>query len=444
VELSYRFTKEHVTDPEIVKNPEGFAAVNLYTQEWDQATESLYYIINGLLRDTKMEPQIKWEKLKPFHQYINLLMSRLSILPKFKGTVYRGIKLDLRKVFKPNSIHIWWNVTSCTDTVSGIAEFLDTQGPRTFLDIYTYHGVKISEHSIYPQENEILLPPGTVLKVIDQLDLGNGLVAVQMHEIPSQTEIAEILFNDKEAIEFWNKLASEKFEVPLEDFCEEMLKRFRLPVIKSLIHSDNPSHYDIEGYKKYWGLWLFSGGDEQTFSDYTKNPLNQIHSECTISYHRFGLLLAWFGNFGKLLNELFTTIQRKTYYDDKMSSVFAAHILKQNVNTYPIKDLWLIRCSPKRDFPYVLTYVKTDGNIHHQRITFNPGTHQYVFQNFDTKKTFTHESIVSVVDEITRQYNLGMGFYNDKFKLINDPESVRMNQFYVPLNNVNQFEVKSI
>jgi len=159
-----------------------------------------------LLRDYKMEAQIKFEKLKPFHQYLNLLMSRLSVLPKYRGTVYRGIKLDLRHIFKPKTLHIWWNLTSCTDTVSGIAEFLDTQGPRTFLDIYTYHGVKISEHSIYPQENEILLPPGTNLKVIDQLDLGNGLVAVQMHEIPSRAELAEALLQDREAIEFWNKL----------------------------------------------------------------------------------------------------------------------------------------------------------------------------------------------------------------------------------------------
>jgi len=365
-------------------------------------------------------------------------MFRLNILPKFKGTVFRGIKLDLSRVFKRNSYHVWWNLTSCTDLISGISEFLDIAGPRTLLDISTYRGVKISEHSIYPHESEVILLPGTNLKVIDQLDLGNGLVGIQMLEIPSQTEIAEALFHDKEAIEFWTALASERFEIPLEDFCEGMIRRARLPIVKSLDEDSFNSPIDIESYQKYWGLWLFAGGDEQTFSAYTKSPIVPPQMDCTITFHKFGLLLAWFGHFGKFMNELFNAIQLKIFYDDKMSSVYTAHVLlKNNVNN---NTTWLIRCSPKRDFPYVISFIKVDSeghvNVNHQRISLNPGTRQYTFSNLDTKTTFAHESITILVDIIKLQYNLGTGHPNDKFNLINDPELVRtQNACYVQLKN---------
>jgi len=273
--------------------------------------------------------------------------------------------------------------------------------------------------------------------VIDQLDLGNGLVAIQMHEIPSQSEICEALLNDNEAIEFWNNLAGEKFEISLEDFCESIMKRTRLPIIKCLANS-SLSSMDIEGYQKYWGLWLFAGGDEQTFSFYTRNPINPPRSECTISFHRFGFLLAWFGHFGKFLNELFNAVQLKIFYDDKLSSIFSAHILKQNSATYNLKDLWLIRCSPKRDFPFVISYIKVEGNpqlnVSHQRITLNPVSRQYTFQNLITKSVYTNGSIIGLVDIIKRQYNLGAGFQNDKFNLINQPDFLKTqnDQYYVP------------
>jgi hypothetical protein len=153
VELSFEFVRERVKDPEILKQPDGFAAVNLYTQEWEPHTKSLYFQLNGLLSDNNMEPSVKFDKIKPYHQYLHLLLHRLQSLPKFKGNVYRGFNLDLKHVFKRNSIHTWWTFTSCTDVLGGITDFLDKQGPRTFLEIYTYRGVKISEYSFHNMEN---------------------------------------------------------------------------------------------------------------------------------------------------------------------------------------------------------------------------------------------------------------------------------------------------
>jgi len=422
VDFSYLFVKDRVKDEAILKNPEAFAAVNLYTQEWDPAKESLYYKLNSILRDNTISPHLKFEKVKPYHPYLNLLMSRLTALPKFKGGIFRGISLDLRKVYVPDSIHVWWSITSCTDMMGGIKEFLDTSGPRTLLDITAQRGVRISEHSVYPSESEILLLPGTCLKVVDQLDLGNGLVAIQMKEIPSESEIAEALYNEPEAIDFWKGLSNQKFEVPLEMFCEAIMTRMKLPVVKKLLIGKTPSANQLEAYQKYWSLWKFSGGDDQTFSAYQKDEIPK--SDRIISFQRFGLLLTWFGHFGKFLNELFTASQLKFFYDDSVTSDQAGTTLSKCINNseynWMEKDLWLIRCSPKRDFPFTISFIRPEDNetslskpqVSHLRIMFNPASRQYFFRTDD--RSSSHESITNLLTIIQRELKLGKGVHNAK------------------------------
>jgi len=301
-----------------------------------------------------------------------------------------------------------------------------------FLDIYIYRGVRISEYSYYPQESEILLTPGTVLKVVDQLDLGNGLVAVQMMEIPSDKEIEEALFHEVDAIEFWKKIAGDKFEIPLECFCSGIMNRMRLPIVKKLGCSNSVLH--LEAYQKYWSLWFFVGGDEQTFDSYTKDHLKYVsESECFISIQRFGLLLAWFGHFGKFLNELFNAIQCKIIFDDSMTSTTSSNLLRRSSKNHSYQgtsDLWLIRCSPKRDFPFVISFVpanaEQDANptpVNHQRIMLNPSTRQYTFQNIYTNQIVVGDSITGMVDVIKRQYKFGRGVSNIKCDLINETET---------------------
>jgi hypothetical protein len=312
--------------------------------------------------------------------------------------------------------------------VGGISEFLDIEGDRTFLDIMTFRGVKISEYSVYPNESEILLLPGTVLKVIDQLDMGNGLVVVQLREIPSQREISEILLKDMDAIQFWTTIANDKFEIPLEDFCQALLIKTGSPIVKKLTKSS-----DLEAYQKYWGLWIFCGGDVKILSAYTKEtlePFNIPNSYCMMSLHRFGLLLAWFGHFSTLIDELYNAIQLGMVYDDSFTGPIAVNLLSNKNSSFQ----WLIRCSPKRDFPYTISYAEpTDTDpgvkISHQRILFNPSTRQYIFINLKTNEKFMSESIIFIINTIQKEYRFGEGLKKNNLSIITNPEILQYNLY---------------
>jgi hypothetical protein len=61
---------------------------------------------------------------------------------------------------------------------------LGTSGTRTIFSIQTNNGKLISGHSYFENEDEILLPPGIYLKVIDQLSPADGLHIIHLQEIP--------------------------------------------------------------------------------------------------------------------------------------------------------------------------------------------------------------------------------------------------------------------
>jgi len=283
--------------------------------------------------------------------------------------------------------------------------------------------VKISEYSVYPNESEILLLPGTVLKVIDQLDMGNGLVVVQMREIPSQREIEEILLKDTEAIYFWSTIASDRFEIPLEDFCQALLRNNGSPVVRKIIKGS-----ELEAYQKYWSLWIFCGGDLKLLSAYINETHDIPNSHCMMSLHRFGLILIWFGHFSTLLDQLYNAIQLGMIYDDSTTGPSAVGLLSTDkLDSLP--EQWLIRCSPKRDFPYTISYAKpkdTDPGyeITHQRIFYNLTTRQYKFVNVKTNESFMNESIYYIINTIKTEYKFGQGIKNNNLSIITNPQNI--------------------
>jgi len=312
--------------------------------------------------------------------------------------------------------------------VSQIAEFLDIEGDRVLLDIYTYRGVKISEYSVYPNESEIILLPGTVLKVVAQLDVGNGLTVIQMKEIPSLDEIKDTLLNDADAINFWTKQAKQRFEIPLEEFCEAILTINGLPIVKALSQLLDSNH--IEAYQKFWGLWVYSGGEINFLKECTKvDPIKERnHSECVISLQRFGLLLIWFGHFTTFMNELFNSCQRGIIYDDSFTSEYSGSLLFHNSEKQ--KDLWLVRCSPKKETPFVLTCLNSnnESKVLHHRIYFNNSTRQYLFPLSKENsipgapsKAIVSDSINRLVDLIQAENQLGQGLQNAKIRFIQKP-----------------------
>ena len=134
------------------------AAIMLYTQQ-----TCLYSRLNKALRDHLHE-----EKLEPFLPYLKLLLSGLNKLPLVRVRAYRGVTLDLHEQYNllRDRVFTWWAFSSTTTNLDLLnsTTFNDVGGPRTMFTIDAI-GVNISAFSAFPDEEEVLLLPGTQLVV---------------------------------------------------------------------------------------------------------------------------------------------------------------------------------------------------------------------------------------------------------------------------------------
>ncbi len=71
-------------------------------------------------------------------------------------------------------------------------QFLGTSGVRTVFSIQVKRGVDIVRYSIFQGEDseaEVLIYPGTKLRVVDSMHMGSGLFMVHLEEIEIPTEL---------------------------------------------------------------------------------------------------------------------------------------------------------------------------------------------------------------------------------------------------------------
>ena len=159
-------------------------ALTLYTFE-----SELYTSLNALLR------QRDRQRLKPFFPYLKLMIDARRKLPRYVGVVWRGVKgVDLRANYKQGSEVYWWAFSSTTKELSTLQnpQFLGTSGVRTVFNIQVKRGVDIVRYSIFQGEDseaEVLIYPGTKLRVVDSMDMGGGLFMVHLEEIEIPTEL---------------------------------------------------------------------------------------------------------------------------------------------------------------------------------------------------------------------------------------------------------------
>lgn len=152
-------------------------ALNLYTME-----SQLYPELNARLRGRDRP------RLRPFFPLLKLLLLARERLPKFDGTVWRGVKADLRAQYPKGKEVYWWAFSSTTKELSTLTNpmFLGVKGCRTIFNIQVRSGVDIMKYSAYQgteSEAEVLLFPGTKLKVVDTMNMGHGLFQVHLQEV---------------------------------------------------------------------------------------------------------------------------------------------------------------------------------------------------------------------------------------------------------------------
>jgi len=133
------------------------ASIVLYTSGTNDV--SLFSILNKLLRDTDRD------KLKPFFSYLQILIKALHSLPDYAGKVYRGVDVDLSDQYQQDKVVHWWGFSSCSKDRSQADAFTSSKS-STIFTINCKYGKEIEVFSAYAKEQEVVLLPGSIFKVI--------------------------------------------------------------------------------------------------------------------------------------------------------------------------------------------------------------------------------------------------------------------------------------
>ncbi|CAF0858599.1 unnamed protein product [Didymodactylos carnosus] len=170
--------KKHCTYPnEHGLTQDESAALYLYSMEMSDE-QSFYHILNQTLRDENRSA------LRPWFPYLKLLDTAVNKLPSTKTVAWRGVEINVSTLFQKHQTVTWWSVSSCSESVNILKAFLGNSTQSTLFNIECINGKKVSSYTCYPEENEILLMPGTTLKVVsDPLDHHGGLHIVHLKEI---------------------------------------------------------------------------------------------------------------------------------------------------------------------------------------------------------------------------------------------------------------------
>lgn len=154
------------------------ASIYIYTMDWGE--ESLYRVLNEVLRVKDRSVLIPW------HSYLKLFDSALKKLPAYRGSVWRGINVDISTNYKEGEVLTWWHFSSCSSSVKVVKGFLGSVS--TLLMIEAKNAKIISAYSNFPEENEVILSLGTRLRVMsDALD-HSSLNVVHLSEIVHENE----------------------------------------------------------------------------------------------------------------------------------------------------------------------------------------------------------------------------------------------------------------
>ena len=128
------------------------AAIYLYTMPIN-----FYSRLNQTLRAKNRHA------LKPWFAFLKLFMSALNKLPSSKTTVWRAVTNDIGTLPGDNKETIWWGINSTSMALNVVQAFLSE--PWTLFAIDTIHGKNIAEYSAFPCEQEVILMPGTHVRV---------------------------------------------------------------------------------------------------------------------------------------------------------------------------------------------------------------------------------------------------------------------------------------
>ncbi|CAF0784524.1 unnamed protein product [Adineta steineri] len=156
------------------------AAIYLYTM----ASPVVWYLNDAFQTE-------KRRVLKPWLSYLKLFVNAMEKLPSTTKTLWRSLATDNPLIFYEGSVYTWWNITSCSLNVKMTQYYLNRQIATVFA-INAINAKDISKFSAYPDEQEVVLIPGTRLGVVGgPLHFRDHFTIVHMQEeensSPTQT-----------------------------------------------------------------------------------------------------------------------------------------------------------------------------------------------------------------------------------------------------------------
>jgi len=167
-----------------------FLSIFFYTLEWKDNTLNTYSRLNYALTSHDRDLQSpKWRF------YLHHLFNGLRKIPKWNCThdLYRGVKGDLTQKYPEKYVVgktiTWYAFSSATTRVDVITSFVLSDKPEPEPGtVFTLNGVfsgrSVKHFSAMPKESEILIPPGSMFKVMSVTHI--HLVAwIQLKQIPT-------------------------------------------------------------------------------------------------------------------------------------------------------------------------------------------------------------------------------------------------------------------
>jgi hypothetical protein len=206
LDMMVNIAKRNSKKPSDGLTPDESAAIHIYTMEWEDHQLSLYTMINRALRSERRE------SLKPWFCYLKLILTGLYKLPPLKATVWRGVHGNLSDQYDDDQI--WWGFSSCTESVDVMEQFIGKSGVRTLFNIECINGKAIRAHSFYKPESEILLMPGTYLRVMGKWSPAKDLYIVHLREIPAPYPYLEPPFASSPTVASASKTLASATDAP--------------------------------------------------------------------------------------------------------------------------------------------------------------------------------------------------------------------------------------
>jgi hypothetical protein len=130
---------------------------------------AIYLYTMQTLFHSKLNNTLRFEdrhQLEPWLAFLKLFITALGKLPSLAITVWRGTSSNICSNFVDNPVETWWTVNSCSRNPRVVEFYLGGLG--TVFGIETMYGKDIAKYSAYLDEEEIILMPGTRVRLMGQ------------------------------------------------------------------------------------------------------------------------------------------------------------------------------------------------------------------------------------------------------------------------------------